>query len=336
MIEAAFSAPLETLFEQFDRKPLAAASIGQVYRAQFDSRSVAVKVQYPQIRETMAGDFSRLSGIARVASLATAVDGAALVEELRARIDEECDYVREAAHQTAFRRAFASDAQILIPEIVWARTRPQVLTTEFCRGDDFYSFVQTAEPPTRNAMALVLARFAFTSLFGLAAINADPHPGNYLFTDDRRVVFLDFGCVCRFDFDFLGAHKKLISIVVADQKSAFRDALLDTGMVAKPKGFDFDLHWQLLCHEYAPYRSANFRFDKSWLQRGLEFSKPGNPNLRRLAISPQWIWLERLIWGLHAVLTRLNAEADFAAVMREALACELRPLAVAMPAPTFP
>jgi hypothetical protein len=142
-------------------------------------------------------------------------------------------------------------------------------------------------------------------------------------------VFLDFGCVHRFDADFLGGQRRLIEVVLADRRSEFVDALVDTGMVPTPDRFDFDLHWKLMCHELSPYRSSRFRFTTDWVRKGMEFSRPGNPNLRRLAIPPQWIWLERLVWGLHAVLARLDAEGPFADVMREALALPAAPLEVA-------
>jgi predicted unusual protein kinase regulating ubiquinone biosynthesis (AarF/ABC1/UbiB family) len=328
VIENAFGEPVDALFDDFDPKPIAAASIGQVYRAHFEGRPVAVKVQYPGIRDTMDDDFGRLEALSRMASLATAVDGRAIVRELQSRIHEECDYLREAAHQSAFAAAFADDADVAIPEVVYERTRDMVLTTAWSPGSDFYGFVGGASGDRRDEVGQVLARFAFRSLYGLGSLNADPHPGNYLFPDDGRVVFLDFGCVRHFDAEFLAAQRHLTEVVIDDRRPEFDDALLAAGMVAKPDRFDFDHHWALMCHELSPYRSARFRFTTEYVRRGMEFSRPGNPNLRLLAIPPQWIWLERLTWGLHAVLARLDAEGPFADVMREALSQPMQRLEV--------
>lgn len=315
VIATAFGQPLDVLFERFDPTPVAAASIGQVYRARFDGHPVAVKVQYPGVRDTIESDFARLQGLARVASLATAVDGVALVAELRARFTEECDYESEAAHQNAFAAAFANERAMAIPRAIPDRTRATVLTTEWAEGDAFYRFIETADAGGRNAAALALVRFAYRSLFELRMLNADPHPGNYLFASDGRVVFLDFGCVRRFDREFVEAERRVARAVIEHRRAEFRDAIVATGMVPKPDRFDFDIHWEMLAHQWEPYCERHFSFTPEYIARGAAFSGPSNPNLRKLAIPPAWIWVQRMQWGLHAVLARMRAEGCF----REAL-----------------
>lgn len=328
VVNEAFGRRSAELFDAFDPVPVASASIGQVYRAVHDGVPVAVKIQYPGIRDTIDGDFSRLQSFAKIASMATAVDGPALVSELRARFVEECDYEREAEHGNAFAAAFASDPEISIPCAVRERTRSTVITSHWAPGHDFYTFVEGADAERRNAVARVLVRFAYRSLFELSAVNADPHPGNYLFPAGGPVVFLDFGCVRRFDAAFVESERRLAQIVLDDRRDLFRDAVMETGMVAKPKRFDFDVHWDMLRHQWAPYREPGFRFTPEYIAAGAEFSRPGNPNLRRLAIPPPWIWLQRLQWGLHAVLVRLGAEGDFGEILRPLLAAPRQPLAV--------
>ena len=330
VIEDAFEAPLDELFERFDPTPVASASIGQVYRARLSGRDVAVKVQYPGIRDTIAGDFQRLGRFASLASLATAVDGNALVAELRARFAEECDYQREAVYANAFADAFASDLDVAIPRAVPERTRATVITSEWAAGADFYRFVETASATRRDEVAQVLVRFAYRSFFELATLNADPHPGNYLFPAGDAVVFLDFGCVRRFEPAFVESQRSLARVVLDDRRAAFRDALVATGAVPRPDRFDFDRHWTLLRQQWEPYRAPGFRFTPEYMKRAVDFTRPGNPNLRRLAIPPPWIWLQRLQWGLHAVLVRLRAEGDFATPMRALLDTPLRPLAAAL------
>ncbi|MDQ3034755.1 MAG: AarF/ABC1/UbiB kinase family protein [Myxococcota bacterium] len=326
VIEEALGRPLGELFDAIDPVAVAAASIGQVHRAVHRGAPVAVKIQYPRVRETLDADFARLGALARLASIATAVDGAALAEELRDRVLEECDYLREADHQDAFARAFAGDREIVIPEVIRERSASTVLTTRWHDGDDFYTFAEHADRDRRSAAGLLLARFAYRSLFGLAAINADPHPGNYLFPRDGAVVFLDFGCVRRFEPSYVDIERALTRVVITGAREKFRDALLATGMVPRPKKFDFDSHWALLRHQWAPYTAPRFRFTFEYLREGLEYSKPDNPNLRHLAIPPPWIWQQRLQFGLHAVLARLDAEADFREVLESALDEPPRPL----------
>jgi predicted unusual protein kinase regulating ubiquinone biosynthesis (AarF/ABC1/UbiB family) len=328
VVTAAFGRPPSELFDRFETEPIASASIGQVYRAVYDGRDVAVKVQYPGIRETIAADFQRLGRFASLASLATAVDGAALVTELRERFAEECDYEREAVHGNAFADAFASDPEVAIPRAITERTRSTVITSEWAPGTDFYAFVEHADAERRNAVAQVLVRFAYRSFFELGTLNADPHPGNYLFPAGGPVTFLDFGCVRRFEAEFVETQRRLARVILDDRRREFRDALVATGMVPNPDRFDFDLHWDLLAHQWAPYRAPGFRFTPDYLAHAADFSRPGNPNLRKLAIPPPWIWLQRLQWGLHAVLVRLGAEGDFATPLRALLDTPLRPLPI--------
>jgi predicted unusual protein kinase regulating ubiquinone biosynthesis (AarF/ABC1/UbiB family) len=267
----------------------------------------------------MVADFSRLTALSRLASMATAVDGPSLVRELAVRMEAECDYVLEAEQQRFFRDAFRNEPDVLIPETIPERTRRNVLTSAFAHGADFYAFAGSAPAARRNSAGTLLARFAFRSLFGLGRLNADPHPGNYLFPDSG-VVFLDFGCVTVFEPEFIERERALARVVLDGRREAFRDAVMDTGMVPDASRLDFDVHWQMLCHQYAPYRVARFRFTFDFIRTGMQFNRPENPNLRHLAIPPPWIWEQRLVWGLHAVLARLECEGNFAEVLREALA----------------
>jgi hypothetical protein len=90
--------------------------------------------------------------------------------------------------------------------------------------------------------------------------------------------------------------------------------------VPKPEKFDFDVHYAMVRHLYAPYCEPRFRFTRAYLREGARFNGPDNPNLRRLAIPPSWIWIQRLLFGLHSVLTRLGAEGDYRSVFLRALA----------------
>ncbi|MEZ4228103.1 MAG: AarF/UbiB family protein, partial [Polyangiaceae bacterium] len=143
-VETALGGTLEELFEDFEAVPVASASVGQVHRAHFEGREIAVKVQYPGIRDTIHADFSRLEGLSRIASLAASVDGPAIVAELRERFEEECDYRSEAAWQNWFRGRFASYSEVRVPEAILERSAETVLSSEWMAGDDFYRFVEHA------------------------------------------------------------------------------------------------------------------------------------------------------------------------------------------------
>lgn len=326
VLDDAFGMPVEDLFEAFQYVPVAAASIGQVHRARYQGRDVAVKIQYPDIRESIESDFRRLRRIGKTISLLPiAADGDAIVEELRDRVLLECDYEAEAIAQEQFRRAFENDPVLSVPTVFADRTRNAVITTEWMEGSNFYTFARDATAEQHGAAAVALIRFAYRSFYELGTINADPHPGNYLFRNDGRIILLDFGCTRRFESEFVERERKVVRAVVDGDRSSFEGAVIETDIVAEPGRFDFDIHWKMLRHLYAPFIQDRFRFSTDFIREGMEFNMPGNPNLLRLRIPPPWIWLQRLQWGLHAVLARMEAEGSFRDVFRAALESDLRP-----------
>ena len=320
VVDDALELPLQALFDRFDPEPVAAASIGQVHRASVTGTEVAVKVQYPHVRETFDLDMRQLRRLARVASAATRVDGVAIVDDIQARLHEECDYTFEARWLERFRAVFADDPQIVFPAVVPDRSTETVLTTTWCEGRDFYSFCDQASEDERQAAARTMIRFAMTSLYAHGAINADPHPGNVLFRDRGEVVFLDFGCVRVLPTDWLDRDRAVVRALLADDRAAFDRAVLDSGIIAgDPARFDLDTHHAMMRWQWAPFLTDSFTFTPEHMQEGTRFSGPTNPNLRRMAIDGPWVWVERLRWGLLAVLTRMGASGSFRPILEQAL-----------------
>jgi predicted unusual protein kinase regulating ubiquinone biosynthesis (AarF/ABC1/UbiB family) len=316
VIEAALG---EGRFDRIDPQAIAAASIGQVHRGSVGGVEVAIKVQYPGVEASFEADMAQLHRLAALASMATAVDGAALVEELRARLLEECDYRTEANNLTAFQADFDGVPGVILPSVLPGHSARTVLTTTWCEGVSLQTFIQTASVPQRQAAAQTLARFAWRSLLGLGRINADPHPGNYRMMPEG-VAFLDFGCVRRFEPAVIAGERRLIAAVLSDDAAAFRRAALDSGMVADPRRFDFAMHQAFYTHLWAPCRTPGFRIDRDYFLAAQRFSGPGNPNLRRMAIPPWWIWIQRLHWGLLSVIGRLDVPVELGEVLEECLA----------------
>src|SRR4051794_24655433 len=151
VIEQEYGEKIEEVFETFDETPIAAASIGQVYRARLeDGRDVAVKVQYPRVAEAVRADMQNLGLILRLLKrIAPGLDVRATAEEIRGRIHEELDYELEASNQRSLARIFRGHPFIVVPEVVTELSRERVLVNEFVSGRGFEE-LKAADQATRD------------------------------------------------------------------------------------------------------------------------------------------------------------------------------------------
>jgi predicted unusual protein kinase regulating ubiquinone biosynthesis (AarF/ABC1/UbiB family) len=194
VIEQDLDERLSDAFAEFDPEPIAAASIGQVHRATLhDGRDVAVKVQYPGIAEAIHADMQNLRLSLKLLSvIAPGIDTGAIAEEIRERITQELDYELEAANHRAMARVYRDHPFIVVPDVVTSLCRERVLVSEFVDGR---RFAEVREWPAaeRDRIGEILIRFYINGPLRHRLLNGDPHPGNSLFLDDGRVVFIDFG-----------------------------------------------------------------------------------------------------------------------------------------------
>ncbi|HEY3914869.1 MAG TPA: AarF/UbiB family protein [Verrucomicrobiae bacterium] len=194
----------EEVFREFGPEPFAAASLGQVHRAVTrDGKRVAVKIQYPAIREAIENDFTLL----RSATLPTQVSGhvpVALLDEVERGLMEETDYKREADHLDFFGVGLAGLDYLTVPRPVREFCTDRVLTMSFVEGERFHDFLgRKPSQALRNLLGKRLLEVYEVQLQRLKLIHADSHPGNYLFQPDGRVGLVDFGCVKKIMFDEL-------------------------------------------------------------------------------------------------------------------------------------
>jgi predicted unusual protein kinase regulating ubiquinone biosynthesis (AarF/ABC1/UbiB family) len=321
VLEAELGGSLATRFDSFDERPFAAASIGQVHRAVLDGAPVAVKVQYPGIEDAIRSDLRMVAVIARLSSIGSPVDGAGLAGELRERLLEECDYEREAASQQLFTRLLATLPGAHVPPVIAARSSRRVLTTGFADGVR----LADAPPEVRDRAGQLIYRACFELLFRRCIYNADPHPGNYLIGAGGDVTFLDFGCVRRFDREMIATWRTMARAILDGVRAGFATGFRALGFVGKDKGFDWDFQWDAMRFLYRPFLEPGFRYDAAFVTRSFGVLMFDNPNRFRLAMPPAWLFLNRLQWGLNAVLAQLGATGDWRAIVEELLAMPIEP-----------
>jgi len=325
-VETELGSPPEELFESFETKPFAAASIGQVHRARFEGREVAVKVQYPGIEELVESDLDTVGLLARLSAVGTAIDGKAVARELRARLIEECDYRIEARSQRLFAELWRRDSARRVPEVVDARSTKRVLTSELSQGQGFHAFARSATTELRDRTGVILFDTCFSTLFGHAVYNADPHPGNYLVHEDGAVTFLDYGCVRWFEPAMIDVWKRVALSVLDEKKDEFREAYIELGLGTRGK-FDWDHQWKIMLYLYRPFMQKEpFTYTNEYVRESYELLLLKNPNRMRTGLPPEWLFLNRLQWGLNAVLAELRATGPWPEIWRRAVESKTEPV----------
>lgn len=190
-------------FESFEKKPLGAASLGQVHLATLrGGRAVAVKVQRPGIRAQIVEDLASLADIAEFIDSHTdfgkRYETARIVEHFRSTLMRELDYQKEALHLTELRRNLKEFSRLRIPEVVEDYSTSQVLTMEYLAGTKITSL---AGPVLVDLDGDVLAEELFRAYLQQILVDgffhADPHPGNLLLTRERDIAILDLGMIGR-------------------------------------------------------------------------------------------------------------------------------------------
>jgi predicted unusual protein kinase regulating ubiquinone biosynthesis (AarF/ABC1/UbiB family) len=326
-------------FSTFEEKPFAAASIGQVHRATlFTGEAVAVKVQYPGVDKAIAADLKNVSlfhGIAApllgaLGKGAMSRNGKEVLDEIRARLMEELDYVREAAMQTRFRELLADDDEVEIPRVYGGFSTKRVLTTELVAGRTFGEFVGAASDDEKNRVGVVLQRVLFRSLFEIKLFNADPHPGNYLFPASGKVVLLDFGCVKEIPDWLADAMRRYFRAGVLATRTgapadwaAFDDAICDALKLNRGDPVVYEVYREFILYCLRPYLAdEEFAFTPDYtgesIDRVLEgakravFAKGKLPRIPDLPPIPaDFTFLNRVQFGLYSVLAMLRARGNF-------------------------
>ena len=314
----------EVLFRRWGRDPVAAASIGQVHRAQLDDgRWVAVKVQYPGVGEAVGADLANAQMMYALLSAFSfkGLDTKALVEELRARFGDELDYEREAADQQRFADLFAGHPFISVPAVVPELCTGRVLVSEWVDGQGWADFQATATPAARATAAEAVFRFAQAGVYRHGVFNGDPHPGNYRFHPDGRVTFLDFGLVKRFTEAETSTLWPLIDPLLAGDRETTVARMVSAGFLPPDHGLDPDEVWAYVAAPYQPYLVEEFTFTPRYLADTLgtliDVRGPYRHVLEKLDMPPSFVILNRLVWGVAAILGRLEARNRWRGILAE-------------------
>ena len=319
-----FGAPVEEVFASWERQPLAAASIGQVHAAKLhDGREVVAKVQYPGVADAVRSDLSNAEMFAPLARwFSPNQELEPLLDELRERIDDELDYEREAQYQRAFADRYADHPFIVVPDVVGDLCRNRVLVSERIHGRRFDEVASGGDDALRQRVGEIIFRYAFGSIARFRLFNGDPHPGNYLVTDDDRVAFLDYGSVKMFTRERYASMRRVDDAVARGDREGFLDAMRETRFLPPRAGIDEDMLWDWFRLYTRPIIAEQpFCFTSEFATEVLRTTSDPRSQyygvLRRLNLPSDYLLLTRIHLGLNSVLGRLEARNDWRAIHEE-------------------
>jgi predicted unusual protein kinase regulating ubiquinone biosynthesis (AarF/ABC1/UbiB family) len=303
-----------------------AASLGQVHRVTLhNGHDVAVKVQYPGIREALDSDLAMLGWLTKpIGGLQRGFDLERYRSTLRESLLHELDYSREAAEQRRFASDWHGDDQVVIPAVFDELSTAKVLTTRWETADRFTHVLANWSPECKTRLASLLVRFFLQSLFRHGAVHADWHPGNFRFhsTDQGlKLVVYDFGCVWRPSAIERTALREFLTS--GETPDVAWNALLTLGFdrsALAPLAGRLSALSQVLSE---PFKSTR-PFDPSQWNLGSRVTEIlGDDRWNfRIAAPPSLMFLMRTLHGLLKFLTDLTAPVAWRPLFEEAIARE--------------
>jgi predicted unusual protein kinase regulating ubiquinone biosynthesis (AarF/ABC1/UbiB family) len=314
VLEEGLGADWRARFTEFDDKPAAAASIGQVHKAVWeDGRTVAVKVQYPGAGKALIGDFNQLARLSRLFSvLMPGLDIKSILAELKERVVEELDYTIEAASQSTFRQAYDGDPDFFVPAVV--AQSGHVLVTEWMDGGTPLSkIISEGTQEQRDRAGLLYCRFLFSGPARCGLLHADPHPGNFRLLDDGRLGVVDFGAVDRLPGGFhrrIGLLMRIGTMLDVDQieRTLREEDFIRDGVEIDPEA----LH-AFIAPVAEPLIEETFKFSREWLRQEAARVTDLRPTnvVRQLNLPPSYVLIHRVVTAGTGVLCQLEAEGPF-------------------------
>ncbi len=321
-------APPEQVFLDWADTPAAAASIGQVHRAVTkDGRDVAVKVQYPGVSDAIESDLDSAELMYGMfsAMMLKGLDTKGLVDELRARMREELDYRLEAANAIEFADVFAGHPWVRIPRLVPELSTAKLLTTEWVDGLSFGEFMTTASYETKQLAGEVVWRFAQHAVHRHGAFNGDPHPGNYRFHHDGSVTFLDYGLVKRWSpGEWETLRPTLDAVIVHRDPERLVREMENSKFLRANHGLPAELIYDYVSSPYVPYLTDEFTYTRQWMIDTISkiFDVQGvhAEVIEHLNVPPSFVILDRVVWGVNAILGKLEVTGPFRGMLLEYVA----------------
>lgn len=330
VLEANWGKGWEKQFKHFSFTPLAAASIGQVHRAQTrDGRDMAIKIQYPGVRESIDSDVDNVAALFRMSGLLPKeMDIKPLLRDAKRQLHEEADYVREGNYLRRYGELLADDPVYLLPQLHADLTTHSVLAMSFVGGVPIESLVDAPQTERDRAVALLFA-LLLREVFEFRLVQTDPNFANYRYdTDSRQLILLDFGATRPYKATMANEFRRLMKGAVTGDREAMSAAAMAIGY------FDDTTQEK---HRQAILDMGEQAFEPFCLAGEYDFGSSDLP--ARIRNGGMALGLDKTFWqlppadamllqrkfgGLYLLAIRLKARVDLNAVAQAALASRKR------------
>jgi predicted unusual protein kinase regulating ubiquinone biosynthesis (AarF/ABC1/UbiB family) len=312
VVEGALEVKLEDAFTEFSETAIGAASIGQVHRAVTrEGMSVAVKVQYPGIADTIRSDMKNLGSLlmmARAALPKERVDS--YLEEVTEVIAAESDYLREADNLERFQIVLKGVEGVRVPIPVHELTRKNVLVMQFFAGTRLEDWLASATPEQRTMQGRRLLRAYLQMIHRHGALHADPHPGNFLVLDDTlEIGVLDLGCVRDYPLELMDEMLRLLSGLWKHDVDALQASWRKLGFI--DKGVDPELVYEWLALLFEPLtRNSDTDFGTWKVHDDAMRFVLDNPRIKLWAPPREVLFYIRVLAGLRALMHKVGMKLN--------------------------
>ncbi|MBK1642621.1 ABC transporter [Chromatium okenii] len=328
VLEREYGAGWNKQFKRFDFTPIAAASIGQVHRAETrDGRHLALKIQFPGVRESIDSDIDNLMFFGKTfGMMPPGIDIVPYMDEARRQLHREADYAVEADAMDAYRAQVGNDPDFFIPAIHRDLSTPSILAMDFAEG---VPVDRLANPNYRRAerdrAATLLMRLTLRELFEFALVQTDPNFSNYLYdATNGRIVLLDFGATQRVEPHLVAQYRDLFRASIQDDRAGMRAAAVALGyMGADDPHEQMEAMIDMLCLSAEPLRQpghydfgASDLFERVFL-RGRELLHSG---VFTSVPAAETMFLHRKFMGSAMLSRRLRARVDLMTMAQTCLA----------------
>lgn len=307
------------LFDEFSAESINAASIGQVHKAKKDGKELAVKIQYPGVRDSIGTDIAMVKPIAiRMFNLQGTSDE--YFQEIEGKLMEETDYALELEQSELVRKDCAVLQNIRFPKYYPELSCEKIITMDWMQGQHLSEWCKGEHTQEeRNKVGQALYNFYMYQIHGLKKFHADPHPGNFLIDENANLIAIDFGCMKKLPEDFYVPYFEMIQPETVDNDKLFKEKLIELGVLHKEdspeeEAFFFTMFKELLSTFVEPYKHEKFDFGKPDFSNAIAALSEKLANdkvLRKMNNnrgSKHFIYVNRTFFGLYSLLFDLKAE----------------------------